>query len=157
MLSGDLGAMPGVELDMNRLGNPELAADDLVTGLNPLVTGYRAWLAEQPARIDSVDDAEIGDYAPAAHHAVTEAERIADRLERAVELLRVDGQAREAFRFANQAMARQRVRGELVRRRTADPRPTEVWVIRSRRSPAAGSPGRRATGPLAHRCTPSCS
>jgi hypothetical protein len=45
---------------------------------------------------------------------------IADRLDRAIDLLRDDGLAREAFRFANQAMARQRVRGELVRRRLAD-------------------------------------
>ena len=46
---------------------------------------------------------------------------VADRLDRAVELLATNPQAREAFRFANQAMARQRVRSELVRRRIAEP------------------------------------
>ena len=50
-----------------------------------------------------------------------EARTVADRLERAIDLLRTDGSAREAFRFANQAMALQRVRSEVVRARLASP------------------------------------
>lgn len=123
VVPGDVKQMPGVELDMNRLGNPELAADDLVAGLTPLVTGYRTWLAQQRHRVEHPegDDLEIEGFARVAAGALDDADEVADRLERAVELLRTDGLAREAFRFANQAMARQRVRSELVRRRVADP------------------------------------
>ena len=56
-----------------------------------------------------------------AEPALERAREVADRLERAIELLRDNAQAREAFRFANQAMASQRVRSELVRRRAAEP------------------------------------
>ena len=37
--------------------SPELARDDLVRALRPLVTGYRKWLTEQAARVES--DPEI--------------------------------------------------------------------------------------------------
>ncbi|MBI1757614.1 MAG: helicase [Actinobacteria bacterium] len=126
VVPGDAAAMPGLVLDMTRLGNPELAADDLVAGLRPLVSGYRGWLAAQRDR--SRSDPEIARYAPAADDALAEAEEVAGRLDRAVDLLRDDGLAREAFRFANQSMARQRVRSELVRAlmQTPDRSPTEL-------------------------------
>ncbi len=111
--------MPGVVLDMARLGDPELARDDLVRALRPLVTGYRSWLETQAARLDT--DAEIRRYQPAGEQMLEEARRMADRLDRAIDLLRDDALARDAFCFANQAMARQRLRSEIVRRRLAHP------------------------------------
>ncbi len=116
--AGDPRTMPGVELDMARLGSPELGRDDLVRALRPIVTGYRAWLQAQGLRLN---DPEILRYGIAGSQALTAAEGFADRLDRAIDLLRDDGQAREAFRFANQAMALQRVRSELTRARMADP------------------------------------
>lgn len=127
VIPGDAAAMPGLVLDMHRLGNPELAADDLVAGLRPLVTGYREWLIAQRAR---ADDPEILRYAPAGPDAIADALEIADRLDRAVDLLRDDGLAREAFRFANQAMARQRVRSEVVRARLSNPDATVAELLR---------------------------
>jgi hypothetical protein len=62
VVPGDAASMPGLVLDMNRLGNPELAADDLVAALRPLVSGYRRWLTTQASRVAS--DAEIAAYAP---------------------------------------------------------------------------------------------
>ncbi len=115
----DVAAMPGVVLDMARLGSTELARDELVRGLRPLADGYRSWLDEQDQRLRS--DTEIARYAPAGEHALALARDLAGRLDRAIDLLRDNGQAREAFRFANQAMALQRVRSELVRRRVAAP------------------------------------
>ena len=97
------GKVPGLVLDMARLGSHELGGDDLVRALRPLVTGYRRWLTSQAARVES--DPEVARYAPAGSQALDRAQAVADRLERAVELLRTDGIAREAFRFANQAMA----------------------------------------------------
>ena len=117
VVAGD--ALPGLVLDMGRLGSPDLQPDDLVHGLRPLVDGYRSWLDEQATRIDT--DSEISRFEKVARPALQRARDAADRLDRAVELLRSDPQAREAFRFANQAMARQRVRSELVRRRLANP------------------------------------
>ncbi|MFD4644828.1 DISARM system helicase DrmA [Streptomyces sp. NPDC058441] len=116
---GDTSGMPGLVLDMARLGSAELARDDLVRALRPLATGYRSWLTDQAQRIDN--DPEIGTYAAAARPAFDRARDIADRLDRAIDLLRDDGIAREAFRFANQAMALQRVRGEVVRARLNAP------------------------------------
>ncbi|MGV9892996.1 DISARM system helicase DrmA [Streptomyces tendae] len=131
---GDTSGMPGLVLDMARLGSPELARDDLVRALRPLVTGYRSWLAEQERRID--DDPEIGGYAAAARPAFTRAGEIADRLDRAIDLLRDDGIAREAFRFANQAMALQRVRGEVVRARLNAPELSLGRLLREKDLPA---------------------
>lgn len=111
--------IPGLVLDMARLGSPELARDELVRALRPLVRGYRTWLDQQEQRLTS--DSEVASYAPAGEHALAQARAMADRLDRAVDLLRDNGLAREAFRFANQAMALQRVRGELVRARLTDP------------------------------------
>ena len=113
------GQVPGLVLDMSALGSPELARDELVRALRPLVTGYRRWLDGQEQRL--ADDKEIGRYAPAGQDALSRAREVADRLDRAIDLLRDRAVAREAFRFANQAMALQRVRSELVRERMADP------------------------------------
>jgi len=139
VVPGDPSLMPGVILDMSRLGSPELAADGLVAGLLPLVTGYRTWLDGQRARLaDTSDtaDPELGDHREVAQRAVDEAAEVADRLERAVDLLRTNGQAREAFRFANQAMAWQRVRGELVRHRAAEPDRSVAHLLRELDVPA---------------------
>ena len=118
VVPGDPARMPGLVLDMARLGSPELARDDLVRALRPLVIGYRTWLGEQDDRLRA--DPELAAYGRAGAEAIRVAREVADRLERAVDLLRDSGIAREAFRFANQAMALQRVRSEVVRARIAD-------------------------------------
>jgi hypothetical protein len=115
----EAGLMPGLVLDMARLGSQDMARDDLVRGLRPLVTGYQAWL--DACRRQAEADPEIARYGPAAAELIDQADEIARRLDRAIDLLRDNPLAREAFRFANQAMALQRVRSELVRRRLADP------------------------------------
>ncbi|WP_331758103.1 DISARM system helicase DrmA (plasmid) [Nocardia sp. NBC_01377] len=117
-VAGSTASMPGLILDMARLGSPELARDDLVRALRPLATGYRVWLTKQQ---DRLQDNEIARYEPAGAHALRLAYTLADRLDRAVDLLGNDATAREAFRFANQAMALQRVRSEVTRARTNTP------------------------------------
>jgi hypothetical protein len=108
----------GLILDMARLGSPDLARDDLIRALRPLVVGFRSWLDDQEKELS---DPEIALYTPAGEQALGTARTVADRLERAIQLLADDGLAREAFRFANQAMALQRVRSEVSRKRAADP------------------------------------
>ena len=119
VIPGDPETMPGLVLDMARLGSPELDGDDLAHDFVPMVEGYRRFLDEQAMRIEN--DQEVARYADVARPALERARAVADRLERSIDLLRTDPQAREAFRFANQAMANQRVRTELVRRRSAKP------------------------------------
>ncbi len=127
------GKVPGLVLDMARLGSPELGGDDLARALRPLVTGYRRWLTAQAARVES--DPEVARYAPAGSQALDRARAVAERLERAVELLRTNGMAREAFRFANQAMAQQRVRSEVVRVRLASPSSDVTALLREKDVP----------------------
>ncbi len=117
--SGEAAEVPGLLLDMQELGSPERSADELAAALSPMVDAYREWLDTEAGRVES--DPEIAPFADVAAGALGRAREIADRLERAIELLRTDAVALEAFRFANQAMAAQRVRSELVRRRLADP------------------------------------
>jgi Helicase conserved C-terminal domain len=117
VVPGAADQLPGLILDMHRLGSPSLARDDLINALQPLVVGYRVWLAEQETRLL---EPEIARYAPAGEQALNTAREVADRLARAIQLLADDGLAREAFRFANQAMALQRVRSEVSRQRSAD-------------------------------------
>jgi hypothetical protein len=119
VIAGDPDDTPGLVLDMARLGSHDLPPDDLVRALRPLVDGYRVWLTGQASTIDT--DPEVGRFADVARPALERAYAVADRLDRSIDLLAEDPRAREAFRFANQGMARQRVRSEIVRRRTADP------------------------------------
>ncbi|CAM5674118.1 hypothetical protein STENM327S_07613 [Streptomyces tendae] len=118
---------------MEALGKQDLARDGLVSALSPLVTGYREWLALQEERIAT--DAEVGLYKPSGTRALRDAHDMADRLERAIQLLHDNGLAREAFRFANQAMALQRVRSELVRARAADPDAKTAALLRKLNRP----------------------
>jgi hypothetical protein len=134
VIAGDPADTPGLVLDMARLGSPDLEPDDLVRGLRPLLEGYRRWLDRQAAAVDV--DPEVGRFRDVAEPALGRAREVADRLDRAVDLLRDDPQAREAFRFANQAMARQRVRSELVRRRAADPSADVSALLRELDVPA---------------------
>ena len=127
------GKVLGLALDMARLGSHELGGDDLVRALRPLVAGYRRWLTSQATRVES--DPEVARYAPAGSLALDRAQAVADRLERAVELLRTNGIAREAFRFANQAMAKQRVRSEVVRTRLATPSSDLTLLLREKDVP----------------------
>jgi len=128
------GAIPGVELDMARLGSHDLAPDELVHGLRPLAERYLVWLDQQAARVAA--DREIAAYREEAEAALHRARDVAARLGRAIELLRTDPLALEAFRFANQAMARQRVRSELVRARAARPDAGVAELLQELNTPA---------------------
>ncbi len=86
VVPGDPALMPGVVLDMDRLGNPGMAADKLVTGLIPLVTGYRTWLEGRRSIVEGANaDVEIADHRAVAENALDEADEVADRLERAID------------------------------------------------------------------------
>jgi hypothetical protein len=111
----------GTPFEAAMLAMDELAtasAGELATGLAPLVDGYGAWLDERDAEIPELPEAlrETG------REAVHTARRAGERIRAGIALLSDPdrpghGDALEAFRFANRAMADQRRRTTLARQR----------------------------------------
>jgi hypothetical protein len=115
-------------LDMEKLAS--LPRVELVAALKILTDDYTAWIAEQSSRIAG----EFADNTQAATEAMTRCEAMAKRLEEGVEALEKNEAALEAFRFANRAMARQRVRSiyALGRRRGEKVTLAELDVVKNR-------------------------
>ena len=91
----------GVELSMDALGALVDGAA-AAAALQPLVTGYRDWIAAQRAGMETLPDAR--------RETATELLRLAgfaaDRIERGIGRLAEDADALDAFRVANRAVAR---------------------------------------------------
>lgn len=101
--------------DMERLA--AFPKDELVAALRRLTDDYAAWIAQQVARIPQ----ELPAYAEEASEAMDRCERIRTRLVEGILMIEEKPEALEAFRFANRAMARQRVRSAFsLRRRRAE-------------------------------------
>ncbi|MDF9828606.1 hypothetical protein M2447_002733 [Ereboglobus sp. PH5-10] len=99
--------------DMERLAS--MSRPELVAALSVMSDDYDAWIAEQRKRIPQ----EFSAYTDAATDAMRRCEKILERLREGINVLQSDNDALDAFRFANLAMARQRVRSiySLKRRR----------------------------------------
>lgn len=104
-------------LDMQRLA--ELPVAELVEALNTLTRDYGAWIAEQRSRIGR----DVVGYDMQAAQALDRCEEIQARLQQGIDTLQNEENALAVFRFANRAMALQRVRSvySLRRRRGEDP------------------------------------
>jgi len=100
-------------LDMLWLADLDKA--ELEEALRMLVDDYAAWIGDQRARVGK----EITGYDAPSNEALDRCKTTLERLRAGLKVLLVDPNALEAFRFANRAMARQRVRGiyALKRRR----------------------------------------
>ncbi len=93
-------------LDMQRLAT--LGVTELVDALNLLTKDYAAWIAEQRARIGE----DVIGYDAQAAQALDRCQEIQTRLQQGIDTLKTDEKALAAFRFANRAMAIQRVRSQ---------------------------------------------
>lgn len=116
-------------LDMDKLAS--LPRAELVTTLRILTDDYAAWIGEQNARIAG----EFTENQQAATDAMLRCEAVATRLNEGIAALEhEDGFALEAFRFANRAMARQRVRSiyALGRRRGEKNTLVDIDVVKNR-------------------------
>ncbi|MBX3245873.1 MAG: DISARM system helicase DrmA [Myxococcales bacterium] len=115
-------------LDMLTLA--ELEPKALEKALGTLVDDYSAWIDEQRARVGT----EIQGYDGPANEALDRCQITLARLRAGFKVLLDDPKALEAFRFANRAMARQRVRGiyALKRRRGEDVTLDSVDVRKNR-------------------------
>lgn len=103
-------------LDMEKLA--KLSREDLLNALGILAEDYAAWIGEQEAR----HSPDLTRYAAAAKAATQRCRETLARLREGMHVLETNDQALEAFRFANEAMAVQRVRSmySLKRRRGED-------------------------------------
>ncbi|MEZ4479908.1 MAG: hypothetical protein R3B97_01990 [Dehalococcoidia bacterium] len=102
----DIAALADVELDMKVLAGLDDAS--LVQALRPLADAYDAWLDLQQKRVDDKEEG-LEEHIGATAIALSAARTAARRLRTGIELLGADPIAAEAFRFANEAMWRQRV------------------------------------------------
>lgn len=98
--------LAGLALDMKTLA--EAKDHEFAALLTPMVHAYREWLNGQESRI-SDPAARLSGHKDAARQALSDARAIADRIEAGIALLGSDPNAAEAFRFANEAMWKQRV------------------------------------------------
>lgn len=99
-------ALAGLELDMRKLA--ALPDGEFGARLSPLVAAYQAWIDDLTLRVDS--DPDLADHTGPANEAVANAQETLARIAAGIALLDKDSRAAEAFRFANAAMADQRVR-----------------------------------------------
>jgi len=116
-------------LDMLSLADLDKA--QLEAALRTLVDDYAAWIEEQRARVGT----EIIGYDAPANEALGRCETTLGRLRAGLKVLLSDANALEAFRFANRAMACQRIRGiYALKRRRGEELTLESVDVRKNRS-----------------------
>ncbi|HDR8993304.1 DISARM system helicase DrmA [Burkholderia cepacia] len=93
-------------LDMQRLAT--LGVTELVDALNLLTKDYAGWIAQQRKRIGE----DVVGYDAQAGQALDRCQEIQTRLQQGIDTLKRNEKALAAFRFANRAMAIQRVRSQ---------------------------------------------
>jgi hypothetical protein len=101
----DLPALAGVELDMQALA--ALPDGGFAAALGALTDAYAAWIDNQEAGAAAPD---VAPYRAAAPQVIAAMRSNLARIRAGIDLLDADPQAAAAFRFANRAMAQQRVR-----------------------------------------------
>ncbi len=115
-------------LDMQRLATLDI--DSLVDALSLLTKDYAAWIDEQRARVG----AEVTGYDSQSQQAMDRCQEIHTRLQQGIDTLKGSEKALAAFRFANRAMATQRVRSQyaLAMRRGEDVTIDKFDVLKNR-------------------------
>ena len=109
--------LAGLELDMMTLAH--LDPERLREALLPLAAGYESWLADRETQLAS--DADLSAHQQAGKASITDGGQAVDRIRAGIELLASDDLGREAFQFASEAMALQRVHTEIGLLRRAEP------------------------------------
>jgi hypothetical protein len=120
----------GATLDMMALSKLE-EPDELVAALEPLVVQYEAWTKERRAEADEPAIKDHTLHREAAGFQLNKCEKAAARIRGGLELLKVNPNARFAFRLANEAMADQRVHSIWAKNNRAEGKRTDIdklWV-----------------------------
>lgn len=105
----------GLVTDMQVLA--ELDPEPLRLALLPLAEGYRTWLKGQLSQIGD-PDARLAGHEQTARDAIAQAEKVANAIADGIDVMCNDADALDAFRFANQAMWKQRVHTVAIEART---------------------------------------
>ena len=115
-------------LDMKRLA--EFEKDELINVLTILTEDFAAWIDEQNERIGS----ELTGFDGTAYEAMVRSGNILERLREGIKAIETNDHALEAFRFANIAMASQRVRSiyALMKRRGENPEISNIDIPSNR-------------------------
>lgn len=98
--------MEGVELDMRALSN--LSGDELLAALRPLADAYEQWITREESRL-ALASPDLAPYTQSARTALDSCRATLERIREGLGLLQTDEKAATAFRFANRAMADQRI------------------------------------------------
>jgi len=98
--------LAGLIVDMQTLS--AVPDGQFATHLAPLVDAYAAWIARQERRLNPPEP-DLAPYLSAAQAALADCHDALDRIRAGIALLDQNLQAATAFRFANRAMALQRV------------------------------------------------
>jgi hypothetical protein len=104
--SAEIPGLKGLILDMKTLSS--LGNDDLAAALNPLHDAYKDWISGLEKQLDGADEA-IKTHEVTAQQTIDICHHNLKRIKSGIELLSSNPQAAEAFRFANKAMALQRI------------------------------------------------
>ena len=118
-------------LDMGLLADME--RDELIEALSVLARDYGKWIEEQATRIGS----EVTGHDTQAEAVLERCKEIKERLEQGIGVLAdpADDRALSAFRFANRAMARQRIHSMYaLARRRGDKKELADFEVRKNRS-----------------------
>lgn len=91
-------------LDMKKIASIDKA--QLIDSLNVLAIDYSEWINEQK-KLSSTQ--ELTNYTVSANETIKSCEKILKRLLEGIKVLDTDSKALEAFRFANEVMAEQRI------------------------------------------------
>lgn len=108
----DNAALTGLIFDMKQLA--ELPEPALHVNLKRLADAYSDWIEAEEAKLTEPTE-DLADHQEAAQETITGCKKALERLRAGILVLRRDSKAFEAFRFANRAMANQRVRGIYAR------------------------------------------
>jgi len=125
--------LEGLISDMKVLA--ELEPEQLRAALSPLADGYRAWLDGELARLGD-PEARLEGHEQTARDVIVAAHRVADAIAAGIDLVCADADALEAFRFANQAMWRQRVHTVAIQERRRRPDLSLRQAVRDAEVPA---------------------
>ncbi len=131
--------LEGLELEMRALAS--LEPEQLRAALEPLAGGYESWLDEQHHRLDS--EADLAPHAKAGAAAIDDGREAARRIRAGIDLLVTNAMALDGFRFANEAMALQRVHSEVGLLRRSDPTLTYAAALER-----CDVPGKRSWRPF---------
>lgn len=114
----DYPLLANLELDMRKLA--EVPDGGFGAVLAPLTQAYSAWIESLQARLDNPSP-DLAGFVDVGREAVRRCQNALKRIQAGIELLDRDGQVAQAFRFANSAMADQRMHSRYIEAKRRDP------------------------------------